>query len=85
MQIMYKGEPLMDQRLDMIVDRQVVVEIKSTEQLHGGATRQVYNYLRATGLEAGLLLHFGVKPRFWRVFRRESKKYEKHSPHSEHE
>lgn len=85
MKVVYKGEPLMDQRIDMIVDRRLVVEIKSCEVLHGAATRQVYNYLRATGLEAGLLLHFGPRPRFWRVFCRPSGNNEKHSAHSEHE
>jgi GxxExxY protein len=85
MLIMYKGEPLMDQRIDMIIDRRLVVEIKSCETLHGAATRQVYNYLRATGPEAGLLLHFGPRPRFWRVFCRLSRINEKHSAHSEHE
>jgi len=30
--------------------------------------RVIYNYLRATRLEVGLLLHFGPKPRFFRLF-----------------
>jgi hypothetical protein len=29
--------------------------------------RQVYNYLRATNLEVGLLLHFGPRPNFYRL------------------
>jgi GxxExxY protein len=85
MLIMYKGEPLLVQRIDMLVDARIVVEIKSSESLHAGSTRQVYNYLRATGLEVGLLLHFGPRPRFYRVFCRRSASDEKHSPHSEHE
>lgn len=85
MQIMYKGEPLLEQRLDMIVDRRLVVEIKSSEVLHGGATRQVYNYLRATKLEVGLLLHFGTRPRFWLVYCRPSQNNVKHSGLSEDE
>ena len=85
MLIMYKGEPLLPQRIDMIVDQQLIVEIKSAEVVHHSATRQLYNYLRATGLEVGLLLHFGPKPRFWRVFCRHSRNHEKHAVHSEHE
>ena len=57
--VMYKGEELAYQRLDMIVDDKLVVEIKSTYEPHKGANRQVYNYLRATNLEVGLLFHFG--------------------------
>ena len=84
MLIMYKGEPLLDQRIDMIVDQRILVEIKSTETLHVAATRQVYNYLRATDLEVGLLLHFGPRPRFHRVYCRPGKKNGKHFTLSEH-
>lgn len=65
--VFYKGEEIARQRLDMIVDRNLVVEVKSTRELHEGAVRQLANYLRATNLELGLLLHFGPKPRFHRV------------------
>lgn len=85
MLIMYKGEPLLDQRIDMIVDQRLIVEIKSAEVVHQSASRQLYNYLRATGLEIGLLLHFGPRPRFWRVYSRPSQNHGKHSFHSEHE
>ena len=62
--IMYKGEELGIQRLDMIVDDKLVVEIKSTTTLHRDAGRQVYNYLRASNLEIGILLHFGREAHF---------------------
>ena len=65
--VLYKGEEVARQRLDMIVDQRVVIEIKSTRTLHDGSVRQVENYLRATSLELGLLLHFGPQPRFYRV------------------
>lgn len=66
-QIMYKGEALCTQRLDMVVDEKVVVEIKATYELHPASQRQLYNYLRATNLEVGLLLHFGREPEFYRL------------------
>ena len=65
--VWYKGEEVAHQRLDMIVDHKLVVETKSTRTLHAGAVRQVENYLRATTLELGLLLHFGPQPKFYRV------------------
>jgi len=65
---MYKGEELAYQRLDMMIDDVVIVEVKSTVELHKGANRQVYNYLRATSLEVGLLLQFGPEPRFYRWY-----------------
>lgn len=63
--VMYKGEELGVQRLDMIVDHKLVVEVKSTHVLRRDAPRQVYNYLRASSLEIGVLLYFGLKPRFF--------------------
>jgi GxxExxY protein len=65
--IMYKGDELCSQRLDMIVEEKVVVEVKSTYELHPAAQRQLYNYLRATTLEVGLLFHFGREPQFHRL------------------
>jgi GxxExxY protein len=65
--VMYKGHEVGLQRLDLIVDERLVVEIKSTQELHRSAVRQIYNYLRATNLELGLLLHFGPQPKFFRI------------------
>src|SRR6476469_1549097 len=45
--VMYKGELLSNQRLVMIVDERIIVETKSTVDLHKNARRQVYNYLKA--------------------------------------
>jgi GxxExxY protein len=65
--VWYKGVELATQRVDMIVDERLVIETKATFELHRAATRQVYNYLRATRLEVGLLLHFGPEPKFYRI------------------
>jgi GxxExxY protein len=65
--IQYDGADIAHQRLDMVVDDKLVIEIKSTEHLHRDAKRQLYNYLRATKFEVGLLLHFGRSANFYRV------------------
>ena len=65
--IAYKGISLTSQRLDFVVDEKLIVEAKSTQILPAFAARQLYNYLRATNLEIGLLLHFGPEPRFHRL------------------
>ena len=72
-QVFYKGDHLAEHRLDMIVDQKLVVETKSTHELHKSANRQVYNYLRSTNLEVGLLLHFGPEARFYRMVHRNKK------------
>jgi GxxExxY protein len=66
--IYYAGDELCQQRLDFVVEGKVVVEIKSTFELHKAATRQVRSYLRATNLEVGLLLHFGPEAKFYRLY-----------------
>jgi len=65
--VLYKNRVIAVQRLDMVVDDRVVVEIKSSRTLPEMAARQVYNYLRASRLELGLLLHFGPKASFFRL------------------
>ena len=72
-QVFYKGDHIAEQRLDLVVDRKLVVEAKSTHDLHKSANRQVYNYLKATNLEVGLLLHFGPEPRFYRMVHRQKR------------
>ena len=65
--VAYKGEELGYQRIDMVVDGKVIIEAKSTRELHDSASRQLRNYLRATSLEVGMLLHFGPEPKFFRL------------------
>jgi GxxExxY protein len=66
-QVRYRDVVIAIQRLDMIVNGHVVVEIKSTEILHSTAHRQLLSYLKGSKLEVGLLLHFGPQARFYRI------------------
>jgi GxxExxY protein len=56
----YKGHVIKGQRLDLLVESQVVVEIKSVSNAPEVAMAQVLSYLRTTGLKRGLLLNFGA-------------------------
>lgn len=47
---------------DLIVNRLVIIELKSVETLCDAHEAQLLNYLRATDIEVGLLLNFGPKP-----------------------
>ena len=64
--VFYKGEDLCQQRIDMLVDDRLIVEVKSSTVLPPTAVRQLCNYLKATDFEVGLVLHFGPDPRFYR-------------------
>ncbi|HUS68447.1 MAG TPA: GxxExxY protein [Kofleriaceae bacterium] len=56
----YKGRRVGEGRLDFLVDRKVVVELKAVEQLGEYHTAQVLSYLRATNCRLGLLLNFNA-------------------------
>jgi GxxExxY protein len=64
--IQYHGRHVGWQRLDMLVDRAVIVENKATEKLSPASRPQLISYLRATSFQVGVLLHFGPRPRFYR-------------------
>ena len=65
--VMYDGEELCKQRIDMIVDEKLVIECKAGIDLPKTGVRQLQNYLRATNLSVGLLFHFGPEPKFHRL------------------
>jgi GxxExxY protein len=46
-------------RLDLLVEGQVIVELKSLEKLHPVHHKQVLTYLRLLDLPVGLLINFG--------------------------
>lgn len=57
--IEYKNKVIKGQILDILIEKQVVIELKSVQKLPEVATAQVLSYLRATGLKRGLLINFG--------------------------
>lgn len=52
---------------DLLVERCVLLELKAARALDSSHQAQLLNYLRATGIEVGLLLNFGPKPEFKRL------------------
>lgn len=47
-------------RLDLLVERKVIVEVKSQQQLRPVHSNQVLTYLKLTNLNLGLLINFGA-------------------------
>ena len=61
---------------DVIVERLVIIEVKSAEALCEAHEAQLLNYLKATEIEVGLLLNFGPKPAFRRkIFTNDQKRH----------
>ena len=58
--ISYKGEAVGVGRVDLLVAKKLVVELKAVEVLHDAQRDQVVAYLQALNLELGLLINFNV-------------------------
>ena len=58
--IVYKGRNLEEGFIaDLIVERKVIIELKSIEQINNAHKKQLLTYLRLTNLKLGYLLNFG--------------------------
>jgi GxxExxY protein len=61
---------------DIIVNNDVIIELKAAENLCYEHESQLVNYLKASDIEVGLLLNFGKNPQFKRkVLTSEYKNY----------
>jgi GxxExxY protein len=59
--VVYKERLIGSQRIDLLVNKVVIAEIKSLSRLPAIATAQTISYLKATGLKRGLIINFGEK------------------------
>ena len=62
MPIKYKNVELdCGYRIDLLVERELVVELKAVEELNNIHIAQVMSYLKMSNFRLGLLLNFNVK------------------------
>ncbi len=59
--VQYKGRPVGEGRVDILVANCLIVELKTVDDLIGIHTSQVISYLKATDLHLGLLINFKVQ------------------------
>ena len=63
----YYGQYLVGEYFaDLVIEGVVLLELKAVETLHPTHHAQILNYLKATEIEIGLLLNFGLKPEIGR-------------------
>src|SRR5437667_12842054 len=65
--VWFRSHQVGDFTADMLVNDCVLVELKAARALDSAHEAQLLNYLRATEIEVGLLLNFGLKPQFKRL------------------
>jgi GxxExxY protein len=58
--VMYRGELLCEQHLDVVVDGKLILEIKSVDLLANVHHQQLLHYMRLSKLPVGLLINFNV-------------------------
>jgi GxxExxY protein len=59
--VLYEAEPVGFFFADVSVEKTVIVELKATESLAKIHEVQLVNYLKATGLDVGMLIKFSPK------------------------
>ena len=68
--IEYKGEKLdADYRIDILVENEIIIELKSVEILHPVFEAQLLTYLKLADKKLGLLINFNV-PKLIEGFKR---------------
>lgn len=65
--VRFRRHPVGDFEGDVLVVQSILLELKAVRTLDSSHQAQLLNYLRATNIEVGLLLNFGVKPEFKRL------------------
>ena len=58
--VYYKDQLVGQYKADLIVEGKLIIELKAVPAFNDRHKAQILNYLRATGLNVGLLLNFGM-------------------------
>jgi GxxExxY protein len=56
--VVYKGKRVGQGRIDILVDNELIVELKTVEAIHDVHVAQVISYLKATQVTLGLVINF---------------------------
>ncbi|HEY3975480.1 MAG TPA: GxxExxY protein [Candidatus Sulfotelmatobacter sp.] len=73
--VWFRGRRVGQYFADLMVEHAVLLELKTARSLESAHEAQLLHYLKATEIEVGLLLNFGMRPQFRRLlFDNERKK-----------
>lgn len=60
--IEYKGKTVGEHRLDLLVDHRIVIELKTVSELNPIHFSVVRSYMKAVGINDGMILNFSMMP-----------------------
>ena len=65
--VWFRGRKIGRYFADLVVEETVILELKAARTLEKAHEAQLLHYMRATQVEVGLLLNFGIQPQFRRL------------------
>ncbi len=65
--VYYNGVKVGDFQTDILVNEEIILELKARETIMPEHKVQLINYLKASNIELGFILNFGRKPEFERI------------------
>jgi GxxExxY protein len=68
--VMFRGEKVGEFFADIVVEGKVIIELKTAKAMAPEHQAQIINYLKATGIDVGLLINFGPTKLEYRRFHR---------------
>jgi GxxExxY protein len=72
--VWFHGQEIGDFRADLLIEKKVLIALKTGRDIDPAWEKQLLNYLRATQIEVGMLFNFGPAAQFRRyVFENERK------------
>lgn len=66
--VTFRGQEVGQFYADLLVEHSVIIELKAVSALNESHKAQILNYLKATGIEVGLLVNFGTPKLEYRRF-----------------
>jgi GxxExxY protein len=70
LKVLFRNQVVGDFFADIVVEDRIIVELKAVKSLAPEHQAQIINYLKATGIEIGLLVNFGNPKLEYRRFQR---------------
>jgi GxxExxY protein len=67
-EVRFHGVIVGEFRVDIVVENKVILELKCSKAIDPIHVAQTLNYLKASEIDVGLILNFGPKPQFERLF-----------------